>query len=111
DWNISGVDFEAGINTETYKYYIDFAAEYGIENILLDEGWAPKGEILNTIPEINLKEIIDYADSKEAGVWLWSGYLPLAQEMDKALETYSSMGIKGLKVDFMNRDDQKMVDF
>lgn len=111
DWNISGVDFRAGINTETYKYYTDFASEYGIENILLDEGWAPKGEILNTIPEIDLVAIIDYARSKDVGVWLWSGYLPLARNMDKALETYSRMGVKGLKVDFMNRDDQKMVDF
>ncbi len=111
DWNISGVDFRAGINTETYKYYTDFAAEYGIENILLDEGWAPKGEILNTIPEIDLEEIITYANDKNVGVWLWSGYLPLAQNMDQALATYSEMGVKGLKVDFMNRDDQKMVDF
>ncbi|MDT0690006.1 glycoside hydrolase family 97 protein [Salegentibacter sp. F188] len=111
DWNISGVDFKAGINTETYKYYTDFAAENGIENILLDEGWAPKGEILNTIPDIDLDEIISYAGSKGVGVWLWSGYLPLAQNMDEALATYSEMGVKGLKVDFMNRDDQKMVDF
>ena len=111
DWNISGVDFPAGINTETYKYYTDFASEYGIENILLDEGWAPKGEILNTIPEIDLAEIIEYAESKDVGVWLWSGYLPLAQQMDDALATYSEMGVKGLKVDFMNRDDQAMVDF
>ncbi|WP_373056516.1 glycoside hydrolase family 97 protein [Zunongwangia sp. H14] len=111
DWNISGVDFPAGINTKTYKYYIDFAAKNGIENILLDEGWAPKGEILNTIPEIDLEEIIRYAGSKGVGVWLWSGYLPLAQQMDKALEVYSQMGVKGLKVDFMNRDDQAMVDF
>ncbi|MDT0643737.1 glycoside hydrolase family 97 protein [Zunongwangia sp. F363] len=111
DWNISGVDFPAGINTQTYKYYIDFAADNGIENILLDEGWAPKGEILNTIPEIDLEEIISYAGSKGVGVWLWSGYLPLAQQMDKALEVYSQMGVKGLKVDFMNRDDQAMVDF
>ena len=111
DWNISDVDFSAGINTKTYKYYIDFAAEYGVENILLDEGWAPKGEILNTIPEIDLEEIISYAGEKGVGVWLWSGYLPLKQQMDEALEIYSEMGVKGLKVDFMNRDDQKMVDF
>lgn len=111
DWNISGVDFVAGINTETYKYYIDFASENGVENVLLDEGWAPKGEILRTIPEIDLEEIINYAQSKGVGVWLWSGYLPLAQQMDDALATYSKMGVKGLKVDFMNRDDQAMVDF
>ena len=111
DWNISGVDFHAGINTETYKYYIDFASEYDIENILLDEGWAPRGEIMSTIPEIDLPEILEHAEEKGVGVWLWSGYLPLAQNMDEALEYYSEMGIKGLKVDFMNRDDQKMVDF
>lgn len=111
DWNISNVDFRAGINTETYKYYIDFAVEYDIENILLDEGWAPSDDIMTIVPEIDLEEIIRYADSRGVGVWLWGGYLPLAKKMDEALSTYSQLGIKGFKVDFMDRDDQKMVDF
>lgn len=111
DWNISGVDFRAGINTETYKYYIDFAAQYKIENILLDEGWANSLDIMEIIPEIDLQAIIDYATSKGVGVWLWGGWYPLDNKTDEAFSTYSKMGVKGFKVDFMNRDDQKMVNF
>lgn len=111
DWNISGVDFRAGINTATYKYYIDFAAANKIENILLDEGWASSTNIMQIIPEINLQEIIDYGRSKGVGVWLWGGWLPLDKQLDHALATYSKMGIKGFKIDFMDRDDQKMVQF
>jgi alpha-glucosidase len=111
DWNISGVDFKAGINTQTYKYYIDFAAANKIEYILLDEGWATSEDIMKIVPEINLQEIIDYGKSKNVGVWLWGGWLPLDKQIDHALSTYSKMGIKGFKIDFMDRDDQKMVDF
>lgn len=111
DWNISGVDFRAGINTATYKYYTDFAAAHGIENILLDEGWAESEDIMKIVPNIDLEEIIHYAKQKGVGVWLWGGWLPLDQNMDEALSTYAGMGVKGFKVDFMNRDDQKMVDF
>lgn len=111
DWNISNVDFRAGINTETYKYYIDFAAKYHIENILLDEGWANSQDIMQIVPEIDLKAIIEYATSKGIGVWLWGGWYPLNNKMDEALSLYSKMGIKGFKIDFMDRDDQKMVNF
>ncbi len=111
DWNISHVDFRAGINTETYKYYIDFAAANHIEYILLDEGWADSKDIMKIVPEINLQEIIDYGKQKEVGVWLWGGWLPLDQKIDEALPKYSKMGIKGFKIDFMDRDDQKMVQF
>ena len=111
DWNISNVDFRAGINTKTYKYYIDFASENNIENILLDEGWAESEDIMKVVPEIDLQEIINYAKEKNVGVWLWGGWLPLNRKTDEALSTYSKMGIKGFKIDFMDRDDQKMVDF
>src|SRR6266536_2275336 len=111
DWNISHVDFRAGINTETYKYYIDFAAANHIEYILLDEGWADSKDIMKIVPEINLQEIIDYGKQKEVGNWLWGGWLPLDQKIDEALPKYSKMGIKGFKIDFMDRDDQKMVQF
>ncbi|RAW00953.1 glycoside hydrolase family 97 protein [Pseudochryseolinea flava] len=111
DWNISNVNFKAGINTKTYKYYIDFAAKFGIENILLDEGWATSEDIMKIVPEINLQEIIDYGKQKNVGVWLWGGWLPLDKKTDLALSTYSKMGVKGFKIDFMDRDDQKMVNF
>ncbi|MDJ1499972.1 glycoside hydrolase family 97 protein [Xanthocytophaga agilis] len=111
DWNVTNVNFQAGINTATYKYYIDFAARHKIENILLDEGWADSQDIMKIVPEINLQEIVDYGKSKNVGVWLWGGWLPLDQKMDLALSTYSKIGIKGFKIDFMDRDDQKMVNF
>lgn len=112
-WNIYGVDFESGINTETYKYYIDFAAHYGLEYILMDEGWAEKDEadLFKIVPELDLKEVIDYAAKKNVGIILWVGYWAFNKDMNEACRHYSKLGIKGFKVDFMNRDDQKMIEF
>ena len=115
DWwnanNIYGVDFEAGINTETYKYYIDFAAAYGIENILLDEGWYTLGDIMEIVPEIDMEEILSYAESKNVGVILWCVWKTLDEKLDEALDQFEAWGIEGIKVDFMNRDDQQMVNY
>jgi len=111
DWNISHVDFRAGINTATYLYYIDFAAAHNIEFILLDEGWAPPDDIMKVVSEVDLQKIIDYGKQKNVGVWLWGGALPIDNKMEEALTRYSQMGIRGFKIDFMNRDDEKMVQF
>src|SRR4051812_20040392 len=111
DWNISHVDFRAGVNTQTYKYYADFAAANHIDYILLDEGWSDDRDIMKIVPDINLQEIIDYAKSKNVGVWLWMGSYPLDQKMDEAFTMYSKMGVKGFKIDFMDRDDQNMVEY
>jgi alpha-glucosidase len=111
DWNISHVDFRAGINTATYKYYIDFASSSHIEYILLDAGWSDGKDIMKIVPEVNLQEIIDYGKAKGVGVWLWSGSAPMNQKMAVAVDSYSKMGIKGFKIDFMDRDDQQMVQF
>ena len=113
DWNLYGVDFRAGINNDTYKYYIDFAAEHGIQYVLLDEGWAVnlKADLMQIIPEIDLKELADYASTKNVGLILWAGYWAFDRDMENVCKYFSSLGIKGFKVDFMDRDDQKMVDF
>ncbi len=111
DWNISHVDFRAGINTATYKYYIDFAAAHHIGYILLDEGWADSKDIMKIVPAIDLPAIIEYGRRKNVGVWLWGGALPIDQKMEEAFGYYGKLGIKGFKIDFMNRDDQKMVQF
>ncbi len=115
DWwnanNIYGVDFESGINTETYKYYIDFASEYGIENILLDEGWYTLGDISVIVPEIDMEEILSYAKEKNVGVILWCVWKTLDDKLDITLAQFEDWGVKGIKVDFMNRDDQEMVNF
>jgi alpha-glucosidase len=113
DWNIHGVDFRAGINTQTYKYYIDFAAAHGIEYVILDEGWAVnlQADLFQIIPEIDLPEIVNYANSKGVGIILWAGYYAMDRDVEGICKYYSEMGVKGFKVDFMNRDDQLMVDF
>ncbi len=113
DWNISGVDFRAGINTPTYKYYIDFASERGIEYVILDEGWAvnKQADLMQVVPEIDLKEIVDYGKSKGVGIILWAGYWAFDRDMEEVCKHYSEMGVVGFKVDFMNRDDQIMTEF
>ncbi len=113
DWNLYGVDFRAGVNTETYKYYIDFAAKFGIEYVILDEGWAVAGpaDLFQIVPEIDMEELIRYADSKKVGLILWAGYRAFDLDMERVCKHYAAMGIKGFKIDFMDRDDQYMVDF
>ena len=111
DWNISHVDFRAGINTATYKYYVDFAAANHIDYILLDEGWSDPTDLMKIVPDIDLPAIIAYARERNVGVWLWAGMMPLDTKMEEVMDRYSKMGIKGFKVDFMNRDDQVMVGF
>lgn len=113
NWSLYNVDFRAGINTETYKYYIDFASKNGIEYVILDEGWAVPGaaDLMKIVPEIDLKEIIAHAESKNVGIILWAGYLAFDKDMDKVCKHYADMGVKGFKIDFMDRDDQIAVDF
>ncbi len=113
NWNIAGVDFESGVNNDTYKYYIDFAASQGIEYVILDEGWAvnKKADLFQVIPEIDLQMLAKYADSKGVGLILWAGYIAFDRDMEAVCKHYSEMGIKGFKVDFMDRDDQVMTDF
>ena len=112
-WNLRGVDFRAGINNDTYKYYIDFASEFGIEYVILDEGWAvnKKADLFQVIPEIDLEMLTKYAQERNVGLILWAGYWAFDRDMEKVFEHFSKMGIKGFKVDFMDRDDQIMVDF
>lgn len=113
DWNLYNVDFRAGINNETYKYYIDFASKFGIEYVILDEGWAVPGkaDLFEVIPEIDLKELISYAKSKNVDLILWAGYRAFEKDMDRVCKHYAAMGIKGFKIDFMDRDDQQVVEF
>lgn len=113
NWNLKGVDFRAGVNNDTYKFYIDFAAKNNIEYVILDEGWAvnKKADMLQIIPQINLEELSAYAKSKNVDLILWAGYWAFHRDMEKVVKHYADMGIKGFKVDFMDRDDQEMVDF
>jgi alpha-glucosidase len=111
DWNIYGVDFESGVNTDTYKYYIDFASANGIEYIIMDEGWYKLGDLMAVVPEIDMDEILDYAKQKNVGIILWVIWKTLDDQWKEAFDQFEKWGVKGIKVDFMQRDDQWMVDY
>ncbi len=115
DWwnanNVYDVDFKAGINTETYKYYIDFAAKYGLQYIILDEGWYKLGNVLDVVPDINMEELTAYARQKNVGIILWVVWKTLDDQLIPALDQYAKWGIKGIKVDFMQRSDQLVMNF
>ena len=112
DWNLKGVPFKAGINMDTYKYYIDFASRNGLEFIVLDEGWYdPKsGDMLTVISELDLTELIAYGKSKGVEIVLWTVFNVLDSQLEAACKKYADMGIKGFKVDFLDRDDQTAVE-
>ena len=115
DWwnalNVYGVDFESGVNNETYKYYIDFAAEYNLDYIILDEGWYHLDDIMNVVDEIDVKELVDYGEEKGVEVILWVVWKALDDKLTEALDQFEEWGVKGIKIDFMQRDDQWMVNF
>jgi alpha-glucosidase len=115
DWwnanNIYGVDFRSGINTDTYKHYIDFASAYGIEYIILDEGWYELGDLMKINPDIEMAELMRYGKEKNVGIILWVVWKTLWDQLDVALDQFERWGVKGIKVDFMQRDDQWMVNY
>lgn len=115
DWfnanNLFGVDFRAGLNNDTYKYYIDFAAENGIEYVILDEGWYKLGNVLDVAEGFDVKELCDYAAEKNVGIILWVVWKTFYDKIDEALKQFEEWGVKGIKVDFMQRDDQWMVNY
>ena len=111
DLNLTGVDFKAGLNTETYKYYIDFAASKGIDYVILDEGWSTREDILEINPNINVPWLVDYAAGKGVDVVLWCTWLKLDERLEEAMDKFAEWGVKGIKVDFMSRDDQPMVQY
>ncbi|GJM64155.1 glycoside hydrolase family 97 protein [Persicobacter diffluens] len=110
-WNLYGVDFEAGINTQTYLYYIDFASKNGIPYLLLDEGWSiSTTDISKPAQSLDLKKIIAYGKEKKVDLILWASWMTLEKQME-VLPLYRKWGVAGIKVDFMNRADQDMVNF
>lgn len=115
DWwndnNIYGVDFKSGINTNTYKYYIDFASAYGLEYIILDEGWYYLDDVLKIKKDVDVKELIRYGKEKNVGIILWVTWKGLEDKIEQAMDAYSDWGAVGIKVDFMQRDDQLMVEY
>jgi alpha-glucosidase len=115
DWwnalNLKGVSFQPGVNTATYEYYIDFASRFGIEYIVLDEGWYQPNNVLKPVPAIDMPALLAYAKKKNVGVILWVVWKTFDNQFDAALDLYARWGVKGLKVDFMQRDDQPTMAF
>ena len=110
-WTVWGVDFESGINNDTYKYIIDCASKYGVEYVLLDEGWNKRVEDpFTTRDEIDVKELVEYGAKKNVGIVLWLSWLTVERNMN-LIPYYAKMGVKALKVDFMDHSDQWMVNF
>jgi alpha-glucosidase len=113
---VTGVDFEGGMNTATQKHYIDFASEFSLEYLLIDAKWYGdhkdrSEDITTSIPEIDIPEIVEYANKRNVDVILWINWKNTQDQMDKAFPLYEQWGIKGVKVDYMNRDDQEMVNY
>ncbi len=106
NWNISHVDFKAGINTPTYKYYIDFAAANKIPYIIMDGGWSEGLDLTKVVPAINLQEILAYGKQKGVDVILWASWYAVTQQMNTVFPLCAKMGVKGFKIDFVDRDDQ-----
>lgn len=109
DWNIYNIDFKAGINTQTYKYYIDFASKNKVEYVVLDEGWSLEDDIMKHNPNVDLEALIAYGKERNVGIILWSSWMALTKNTAGIFQNYADLGIKGFKVDFLDRDDVKMV--
>uniref|UniRef100_UPI0032EADF2A glycoside hydrolase family 97 protein n=1 Tax=Bacteroides faecis TaxID=674529 RepID=UPI0032EADF2A len=105
------VNFVSGYNLETYKYYIDFASKFGIPYIIMDEGWAKSTRDPYTPnPKVDLHELIRYGKEKNVGIVLWLTWLTVENNFD-LFKTFNEWGIKGVKIDFMDRSDQWMVNY
>ena len=111
DLMVTGVDFKSGINNETYEYFIDFASKYGIEYVVIDDGWSEEWDVTKTIPEIDIERLVAYGKKKGVDLILWVSWAPFKPQLDEALAQFAKWGVKGIKMDFMNRDDQAVVDF
>ncbi len=111
DTNLYGVPFRAGLNTETYKFYIDFAARFAVSYVMLDAGWSNNDDLFDINPAVDLPAVIAYAEEKGVGLFLWTLAMTVDRQLDRALPQFQAWGIKGIMVDFMDRDDQPMVQF
>lgn len=110
NWNIYGVDFLAGINTPTYKYYIDFASRQNLEYIIVDEGWSSEEDLLEYAnDELSIPELVEYGKQRGVGVILWTTWRNLIKDMERNMKHYAQQGVKGFKVDFFDRDDQQVI--
>jgi alpha-glucosidase len=115
DWwnanNVYDVPFVSGVNTETYQHYIDFAATYGLEYVIFDEGWSKPADVFAINPDMDMEGLFAHARKNNVGIILWVTWIALDARMEEALDLFAAWGAAGIKVDFMQRDDQKMVNY
>ncbi|MCT4586930.1 MAG: glycoside hydrolase family 97 protein [Carboxylicivirga sp.] len=111
DWNLTGVDFEAGVNNKTYEYYIDFAANNNIPYVILDEGWSYQFDVLLPVNEIDVPHLVNYAKERGVKLMLWCVWHTLDRQLGTALDLFEKWGIAGIKVDFIDRDDQYAINY
>lgn len=115
DWwnalNLEGVDFETGINDKTYEYFIDFAAANDIEYIIMDEGWSDQFDVLLPSPHVNMEHLTQYAREKGVKIILWAVWHTIDRQYKEAFELFKKWGVAGIKVDFIDRDDQLAIEF
>ena len=110
-WNINDRDFKGGINMPTYKDFIDFASANGIEYIIMDEGWSRNLSLDEVNPDLNLEELIAYGKAKNVGIILWAAWSKLWNRQEELMAKFEKMGVKGLKIDFMDRDDKEVEEY
>ncbi len=111
DWNLEGVGFPTGINNKTYEYYIDFAAKNKIEYIIMDEGWSDQFDVLLPSPYVDMEHLTRYARGKGVGIILWAVWHTIDRQLEDAFALFEKWGIAGVKVDFIDRDDQVAIEF
>ena len=110
NWNLTGVPFHAGVNTDTYKYYIVFAKKYALEYVIIDEGWSGKESLLENLnQDIDVPAVIAYARQQGVRIILWASWRSLLNDTEKVMKHYADMGVSGFKVDFFDRDDQRVI--
>lgn len=109
--NIYGVDFESGLNTATYKYYIDFASRFGMQYVMLDAGWSDPNDLFKITEGMDLEEISAHAKSKNISLVFWTLAMTLDRQLDDAMKMFNRLGVRCIMTDFMDRDDQKMLRF
>jgi alpha-glucosidase len=110
-WNLEGVDFETGVNNRTYEYFIDFAARNGIPYVIMDEGWSDQFDVLLPTPHVDMEHLTQYARSRGVGLILWAVWHTIDRQYETAFARFEQWGIAGIKVDFIDRDDQLAIEF
>lgn len=111
-WNGSvGADGKPAYTTATMKYYVDFAAQSGFEYMLVDAGWYAGNDITKMNGRVDIPELVKYAAAKNVRIWIWLSYRGVDAQMDEAFPLYEKWGVAGMKIDFIERDDQRGINF